>query len=140
MSLDPELKVSGLRDLQASLAAAARDTNAAMVDAIGDSMKGVVARARPLIPSLSGRARASVQVDRGPHGATITAGGPRVLYFGWLDYGGRVGIKKSVSRPFLPDGRYLWPAFTRQYDDLVDNVSTGVFRVIEQDGLEVHRG
>lgn len=138
-SFGPTMKVTGLQELESSFAAAAHDAGPALLDAIDDSVRGLVARARPLIPSLSGRARASLHADRGPRGATLTAGGPRVLYFGWLDYGGRVGRQRSVSRPFLPDGRYIWPTFTRHYDDLVDSAADSVFRVLERDGLEVHR-
>lgn len=88
----------------------------------------VVAEARPRVPKRTGRAAASVRAASTRTSARVRGGGARVPYYPWLDFGGRVGRNRSVSRPFLQEGRYIWAAFADQraqvqaelHDALVD--------------------
>jgi hypothetical protein len=34
-------------------------------------------------------------------------------YIGWLIFGGYAGRNRSVFRPRVPDGRYIWPQVQR---------------------------
>ena len=61
--------------------------------------------------------------------ARIEAGGSKVPYYPWLDFGGRVGRRKSVHRPFLKDGRYIYDAFNRHRDDFIDVMREGLLDV-----------
>jgi hypothetical protein len=74
----------------------------------------VVDDARPQIPRRSGRARGSVRSRSTQTFARITGGGAKAPHYPWLDFGGRVGRRKSVHRAFLVEGRYIY----RSYYDL----------------------
>lgn len=65
----------------------------------------------PLGPAEGGHARSSVVAQMTSIGPQVTGGGSRFPYFGWLDFGGRVGINDSVFRPFLKTGRYIWRSY-----------------------------
>lgn len=95
--------------------------------------------ARPRVDRRTGRAVGSVRVERDQAGATVAAGGPSIPYFPWLDFGGRVGRRKSVRRPFQPEGRYIWPGFMRNRDSIEDKATDLLTRVIRQAGVEVDR-
>lgn len=66
---------------------------------------------RTRVPRRTGAARRSVKPRSTRTAVRLTAGGPRAPYFPWLDFGGRVGRNRSVSRRFISDGRYLYPGY-----------------------------
>ena len=57
------------------------------------------------VPRLTGRLAASVSSTGGlfSTGASVGMGGPGVPYAGWIEFGG------SRGRPFVQEGRYLYP-------------------------------
>jgi hypothetical protein len=63
------------------------------------------------VPRLTGRAAGSIKVASTATAARVQGGGKRVPYYPWLDFGGRVGRRHAVNRPFLKEGRYIWAAF-----------------------------
>jgi len=69
----------------------------------------VAGYARPRVPRRSGRAARTLRamVTR-PGRAEVTAGGSAAPYFGWLDFGGRVGRGNGVRRPYRKTGRYIF--------------------------------
>lgn len=68
----------------------------------------VLTDARRRVPTRTGAARASLAVRMIDQRAEVVAGGSRAPYFGWLDFGGRVGRGLSVNRPYLANGRYVY--------------------------------
>jgi hypothetical protein len=110
MSDDFKVEVNGLRDLRNALRAVEDATPGALRDGLAD-LAGLVAEdARNRVPVRTGKARASIVVRRQTAGAAIATGGSRAEYEPWLDFGGRVGRGRSVVRPFLKTGRYVYPA------------------------------
>lgn len=74
----------------------------------GARLIAAVARARvPSGPSAGGHASSSVV----PIGKSVVGGGPAFPYFPWLDFGGAVGRRNSVRRPFMKTGRYIWRGY-----------------------------
>lgn len=74
----------------------------------------VVARTRPRIPTgpaRNGHVRSSLKVASSQRAVRVAYGGSRYPYAGWLDFGGRVGRKKSVKRQFIKQGRYVWKSY-----------------------------
>lgn len=134
------VRITGLRELQASLKAIDGDAQKELRLVLNKAVDGLVDRARPLIPSLTGKARGSLKAQSSQREARVVAGGARVPYVPWLEFGGRVGRKKSIARPFLPNGRYLFPTFKKVYPDVVSAVADGVFGLIEKHGLDVKEG
>jgi hypothetical protein len=63
------------------------------------------------VPRRTGRAGGTIKAASTRTEARVSEGGARAPYMPWLDFGGRVGRKNSVKRPFLKEGRYIWKSF-----------------------------
>jgi len=107
--------VDGIPHVEACLAALSAAADRELDDSCTDAAQAVATRTRTLIPIgpvAMGHARSSVEVEnRKGTGAAVTEGGPRFPYMGWLDFGGRVGRRHSVSRQWIKGGRYLFRAY-----------------------------
>lgn len=138
MRSTPDLiRISGLREFQASLrrmdAGAPRQLRLVHNEAAGV----VVTAAQPRIPTRSGRARASVRARSTQRATRVRAGGARAPYYPWLDYGGAVGRRNSVRRPFVKDGRYLYPSYRENRQEVQRVLEGGVVRLAHSTGLKV---
>lgn len=161
-----KLEMKGLRELQASLARVAPEAKrefSAELKAIGGLVQ---ADTQAAMPRRKGKARRSVKVKivtrRGFEGVQISEGGAIAPYTPWLDFGGTVGRGRrssarvtiygggrvsvqrggsrgtgSVVRPFIKDGRYLYPAYYRRYDDMVKATFEAVRKAANTAGLAV---
>lgn len=108
--------------------------------ALNESATIVAAAARGRAPVRSGRARASVRASSTASSARVSGGGARVKYFGFIDYGGKVGIKRSVSRPFVKTGRILYPAFEARRPEVVAELDKALVSAARNVGLVVESG
>jgi hypothetical protein len=138
MPEDP-IRVEGLREFSQGLKRL--DGDMPKVLRLGlNSVAGVVVDvARPRVASRSGRARGSVRAKSTRTAVRIAGGGKRVPYYGWLDYGGRVGRGRSQVRPFKKQGRYLYPAYYATRDEIPRLLEDALVDVARQAGLEVTR-
>lgn len=71
----------------------------------------------------TGRAVASLRVLSNNKGVFIAGGKARVPYYGWLDFGGKLGPKGSrrntqTQRPFMRSGRAIYPAINENQEHL----------------------
>lgn len=118
------------------LQAALRDCSAEVQDLahslLEDITSDVARDARSHVPHRSGRAGASYR----SRGVVIEFGGADAPYVPWLEFGGRVGRKRSVLRAFNPQGRYVYPAIARnlkdvekQVEDLIGQITAGFLEV-----------
>lgn len=96
-----------------------------------DIAKTVAADARSRVPRNTGKAAATYRAE----GATVTWG-TGVAYVPWLEFGGAVGRKKSIKRPYQRKGRYVYPAIAehmadveKRIDDLIEAVTGGYLEV-----------
>jgi len=120
-----KLKLKGLDDVQAGITEAARRLSNDMPElerALADDMANL-ARRKASRDSKSGRAMRSIRSI----GPTVSAG-DGVDYYGFFDFGGRVGFKKRVVRRYIRGGRYLFPAIQeigvlRQADRFADKAT-----------------
>lgn len=135
-TVDP-IRVKGLRDLQAALKALDGESQKAIRVALNNAVELIAVDARRKVPYQSGAVRASIKAQSSQREARVAAGGRRAPHYPWLDYGGAVGIGRSVKRPFRKEGRYLYPAYHRNRDDMLDMVSAELARVAEAAGLTV---
>jgi hypothetical protein len=78
---------------------------AAMRNAGREAVAPIAERARSGVPVVSGALEASIVVSSTKLGATVHEGGGDVVYAGPVEFGGY-----PPGRPYLPRGRYLWPA------------------------------
>ena len=56
-----------------------------------------------IVPRVTGRLAASVTSDPASHGARVSIGNAGTPYAGWIEFGGTRG------RPYISEGRYLYP-------------------------------
>ena len=92
---------------------------------------------RPKVPTRTGRAAASLKAQSTQSQARIAAGGPKAPHFPWLDFGGRVGKNKSVVRPYIPDGRYIFPTLAERRPDVESAMLKGLAQLASSSGVEV---
>jgi hypothetical protein len=161
-----KMQLTGLRELLAALRKVAPDAKRELSASLKTIGKMVQADTQADMPRRRGKARRSVKVKvvarRGFEGVQISEGGAVAPYAPWLDFGGTVGRGRrstarvtfhgggrvtvqrggsrgsgSVVRPFIKDGRYLYPAYYRRYDDMVAATLEAVRRACTAAGLEV---
>lgn len=131
------IKVEGLREFQAAVRRAGGDLPRALRLGLNSAMDIVVEHARPRVPRKSGRAAASIKAQSTGNRARIKSGGNRAPYMPWLDFGGKVGRNRSVSRPFRKEGRYIWKSFADRRQDVISALETALTDVAKSAGLEV---
>ncbi len=133
------IKVVGLAEFNRSLKQLDAELPKALRVALNKSVEVVVDDARPQVPRRSGRAAASLRAQSTRTVARVKAGGKRAAYYPWLDFGGRVGKHKSVSRPFYKHGRYLYDAYFRKRDsgEFQEILAAALRDVAVSAGLEV---
>jgi hypothetical protein len=113
--------VSDLRTAEERLFNGVRDL---MSDLSSDTAKD--ARRRASRDSLTGRSADSI-VSRGQQ---VSAGGG-IAWYGFADFGGTAGRRRSIKRAFIKGGRYLFPAvrnvgvYKKAYET-VDKATKGV--------------
>lgn len=133
------VQIVGLREFRRRLRALDRANPRMVRLALNEATQLVVDRATPTIPKRTGRARRSVRVGSTQSTARVRAGGARAPYFGWLDFGGRVGKNRSVERQFRASGRYLYISYYRVRDTgrFADVLDDALRRVAASAGLDL---
>lgn len=110
--------VAQLSELRTAL----RDVSDEVADVVASLMediaKGVASDARSRVPHRTGRAQASYRA----RGMSIEFG-DGVPYVPWLEFGGKVGRKDSVKRPYNRKGRYVYPAIADNAADVAEKVA-----------------
>lgn len=132
MATTPDIvvQVDGLDDLRRRFRQAGDKLATKELGQAGKAAADIVATAaKAKVPVLSGRAAASMRAVVLSGGGGVRFGNAKAPYAPWLDFGGKVGRNRSVVRPFIKQGRFIYPALAEHrsqvvevYDDLVDGV------------------
>lgn len=133
------IAVEGLREVQHALRALDSEAPKGLRVAHNRAAEIVVAEAKPRVPLGPGRrghARDSIRVASTRTASRVKAGGARNPYYAWLDFGGRTGRKRSVRRPFIKEGRYIYPAFKAKRPEVQAALEDALHDVIRDAGLE----
>lgn len=131
------IRVEGLRQFTKALKDLDRELPKAMRHANNAVASIVVDAARPKIPVKTGKARRSIKAKSTRTAVRVSAGGKKVPYYGWLDFGGSTGIKRSVRRPFLEEGRYIYPAYSASRNEVLEAMVSAYTTVARDAGLDV---
>jgi hypothetical protein len=134
--VDP-IRIDGLVQFQRDLRKLDAELPKALRVAHNAAGQLIVDWARPRVPSRTGRAAGSIRVTSSQRESRVTGGGARVSYYPWLDFGGRVGKKKSVKRAFIHNGRYIYAGYTARRDDVQERLLAGLIDVCRSAGVEV---
>lgn len=131
------ITVRGLAEFSRSL----RQMDAALPKelrvALNEAANIIVVNVQRKVPRRSGRAARSVTARSTRTLVRVSAGGPRAPYYPWLDFGGRVGRKRSVHRRFIKSGRYIYPTYSARRDEITRVMDRGLTRLARSAGLEV---
>lgn len=128
--------VEGLREFTAALRKSDRSLGPEVRKALNVVAEGVAADVRRGVPRRTGRAAASVKASSTATAGRLAFGGTKAPYYPWLDFGGKVGRNRSVTRPFIPEGRYVYPTIRRHGPDLARELEEALAGVIRRAGLD----
>lgn len=134
------IRIDGLAQFSRNLKKLDNDLPKALRVALNESADLIVTDARQRVPKRSGRAAASIRAASTRTAVRVKAGGRKAPYYPWLDFGGRVGRRRSVIRPFLKEGRYLYDVYFEHRDSgrLQQVLNRSLLRVARQAGVEVN--
>jgi len=107
------IRVEGLAEFSRKLKRLDSQLPKALRIALNQAADVIIGAAQPQVPTRTGRARASIKARSTRTMVRVSAGGSKAPYYPWLDFGGKVGIGRSVERPFYKKGRYIY----RGYED-----------------------
>lgn len=142
MAVDP-IRVEGLRDFQRVMKRLGPEFATAVKAAGNAAAEIIVAEAKPRVPIGPGRgghAASSIKAASTAKAGRVSAGGKKYPYFPWLDFGGRVGPRKSVRRPFLSDGRYIWAAYHDRREEIAEMMADQLTDAARRAGIETTDG
>jgi hypothetical protein len=127
------VEVVGLRALQRDLKRLADPVGGDMADALAaagrQAAQPVADAVRNAYPTVTGRLAGSVRVTGSRTGAAVRVGRKSIPYAGPVDFGGYPG-----DRPYLPDGRYLYPAMAAHAADAVAAYQRAVAAAVDRFG------
>jgi hypothetical protein len=120
MANDMKVELVGLKEFRNALRKLSTDFPKEMRLGFREVAIDVAQRVAAKVPvGETGNAAASVKPRASQLGAGVAAGGAKVPYYGFLDFGGRVGKDRRISRPFIPQGRYLFPTIEEEHDQII---------------------
>lgn len=131
------IKITGLAEFNRNLRKLDAELPKALRLAHNEAGQLIVDYAKPRVPRKTGRAAGTLKVRSTRTETRVQGGSKRVSYYPWLDFGGRTGPKRSVHRPFIKQGRYLYPSLGRNYDKFAALLEEKLIDVARQAGVEV---
>lgn len=132
------IKVEGLKEFQRALKTLDGESQKRLKVVLDDVSRVVAQAAARRVPHRTGRAAASLRAQSSQREARVVGGSKKIPYYGFLDFGGRVGKNKSVARPFVKSGRYLWPAVAANRTSLEKALQQGLLDLARDVGLDAH--
>lgn len=136
MAVEP-IKITGLAEFNRNLRKLDSDLPKVLRLAHNEAAQLIVDWAQPRVPRKSGRAAGTVKAKSTRTESRVQGGSKRAPYYPWLDFGGRVGPRHSVRRPFIHEGRYIYPALSANYGKFADLLAEKLIDVARQAGVEV---
>lgn len=132
-----QIKVEGLNQFVRAVKRFDADIPKTLRLAFNSAADIVVETARPRVPTRTGRAKASIKSRSVRTSVRVQEGGGRAPYMPWLDFGGRTGRKRSVVRPFLKEGRYVWWAFSQRRAEVLEAAENAIADAARAAGMDV---
>lgn len=135
-----DVKIEGLKQFTKGLKSLDKDLGKAVRLSFNAAADLIVDDARPRVPKgPTGRARASVKAASTQTKARVKGGGNKAPHYPWLDFGGRVGKNRSIKRPFLKEGRYIYRSFYKNRHEFIDIMQRELIKVAKSAGIEVDK-
>jgi hypothetical protein len=133
----PVVGIVGAKALRKDLGRLADDVTGplyqAMKQAGRDAAEPVAAATRQALPHVSGTLAGDVRTSGTRTGAAVRMGRASVPYAGWVEFGGT--RPDGSERPFIPTGRYLFPAARGLAEQAARAYSENLARLFERSDL-----
>lgn len=133
---DMKVEVHGLRELASAFRQIDKGLGKEFQKQFKELASVIAGRVRGKMPSISGKAQSSITPRARQSGASIAFGGSKAPYEPWLDFGGSVGRGGRIKRPFIKEGRYLYPTIRESRSDIQDATDDALKTVIRNAGFE----
>lgn len=132
-----QIQVKGLREVQAALRKVDSELPKALRRVNLAAAEIVAQEARRRAPVKTGKLRKSIKAQGQQRGASVKGGTPsRVPYFGFIDFGGVTGRYGNAKRPFIKDGRIIYPSVARRKQEALEFYERAVDDLIKKAGLD----
>lgn len=131
------IKIEGLDQFARNLKKLDADLPKMLRVGLNGAAQIVVDYAKPKVPHRTGRAAATIKAQSTRSAVRVSEGGKRAPYMPWLDFGGKVGPNKSVHRPFLKDGRFLYAGLNSRRAQIDAAVTAALLDAAAAAGVEV---
>lgn len=131
------VQIEGFRDFRRALRALGPAAPRALRVAGNQAAAVVVDRAKAGVPRRSGKAAASIKAKSTQTAVKIASGGRSAPYFPWLDYGGAVGRNDTAKRPFIADGRYVYPAYHQSKSEFEGLLRKALAQIADEAGVSL---
>jgi hypothetical protein len=131
------VKIDGLSRFVRSLKQMDSDLPKAVRKVLNSAVEIVIDFAAPRVPRRTGRAARSLRSRSTRTEARASGGDRRAPHFPWLDFGGKVGPNRSVERPFIREGRYLYKGLAERRTQVHEAALQGLIAVAASAGIEV---
>lgn len=134
--MEQRIAVGGLAQLSRALKAVDTDAPKQLRIGLNEAAQLLVDRTRPEVPSVTGAARRSLVARSTRTAGRVAMGGKKAGYTPWLDFGGegkRPG--RPPARPFLREGRYIYPTLARIRPQIEAQLQDSLSTVIRNAGL-----
>jgi hypothetical protein len=138
-TIDP-IRIHGLREFQQALRQMDGESQKQLRVALNTAAGLVVTGASRRVPVRTGAARASLRTQSSQREARVAGGSRKAPYYGWLDFGGRIGRDKATRRPFVRSGRYIYPAYAANRQGVERALNVALVDLARMAGLQVTSG
>ena len=138
MASKPGIHIHGLMEFQQAIGTLIRQAETVLLRTSGElAATKTIEAAKSIIPVITGAAANSLVILVEKSSAIIQGGGPGVPYYGWLEFGGESGIGGSNVREYVPEGRYVYPAFESQKAFIEYEINQNFRHLVQSSGLDV---
>ena len=137
MTVPEPIKVKGLKEFQRALKQMDGESQKQLRVVLNGVSATVAQGAARRVPRKTGKAAASVRAMSSQREARVMGGSKKVPYYGWLDFGGRIGRDKATRRPFVVGGRYIYPTYAANRENVQKALAQGLTDLARNVGLEV---
>lgn len=134
------IQIKGLAEFNRALRRLDKDLPKGLRLAHNEAANVVVDAAKPEVPQRTGHAASTVKARSTRLQGRVTGGSKRYPYYAWLDFGGSVGRNKSIKREFVHEGRYIYPAYSDNYDRVKEVLVQSLIDLASTAGLEPSGG
>jgi len=133
---DP-IRIDGLAEFTRNLKKLDNDLPKVLRVAFNEAADVVAAYARTRVAKRSGAAARSVVTRSTRTAARVQGGSRRVPYYPWLDFGGKVGRRRSVDRPFMVEGRYIYAGYYAKRKEFGEALEKALTKTAASAGIVV---